>query len=123
VDIALGAMGTPYQWGGNDGNGFDCSGLIQYAYGRAGLSVPRRSIDQAAVGREVGRAESELRPGDILAFSANPGGPVSHVGLYVGQGRFIHSASSGVRISGLSATDPSGQWWFQRWITTRRVAE
>jgi cell wall-associated NlpC family hydrolase len=123
VDFALGAMGTPYQWGGTGGNGFDCSGLIQFAYAKAGVSVPRRSVDQAAFGREVGQAGSELRPGDILVFSANPGGGASHVGLYVGDGRFIHSASQGVQISELSATDPTGQWWLQRWISTRRVIE
>ena len=123
ADFALGAMGTPYQWGGSGTNGFDCSGLIQFAYGRAGSSVPRRSADQAVIGREVGRTVSALRPGDILVFRANPGGPVSHVGLYLGDNRFIHSASLGVQISGLSATDPGGKWWFQRWISTRRVTE
>ena len=123
VEFALGAMGTPYQWGGSGGNGFDCSGLIQFAYGKAGLSVPRQTADQATIGREVGRTESELRPGDILVFSANPGGGVSHVGLYVGSGRFIHSGSQGVQISGLSATDPTGQWWVERWISARRVIE
>ena len=123
VEFALGAMGTPYQWGGSGGNGFDCSGLIQFAYGKAGLSVPRQSADQATIGREVGGTESELRPGDILVFSANPGGGVSHVGLYVGSGQFIHSGSQGVQISGLSATDPTGQWWVERWISTRRVFE
>ena len=123
ADFALGAMGTPYQWGGSGANGFDCSGLIQFAYGKAGRPVPRRSADQAASGREVGRTVSELRPGDILVFSANPGGLVSHVGLYLGDNQFIHSGSPGVQISGLSTADPIGQWWFQRWISTRRVIE
>lgn len=123
VEFAIGAMGTPYLWGGTDANGFDCSGLIQSAYGRAGLSLPRRSVDQAAAGSEVGRTGSALRPGDILVFSGEPGGGVSHVGLYVGNGNFIHSTARGVRISGLSPTDPAGKWWFQRWISTRRVAD
>ncbi len=123
VDAAISAMGTPYQWGGSDENGFDCSGLIQYAYGKVGVSVPRRSIDQAAAGREVGRVEADLEAGDILGFSANPGGGVSHVGLYLGDGRFIHSGSQGVQISRLAATDPQGRWWFERWVTSRRVAE
>lgn len=123
ADFALGAMGTPYQWGGSGANGFDCSGLIQFAYGKAGRPVPRRSVDQATTGREVGRTPSELRPGDILVFSANPGGLASHVGLYLGDNQFIHSGSQGVQISGLSPADPIGQWWFQRWISTRRVIE
>lgn len=123
VEFALNAMGTPYQWGGSGGNGFDCSGLIQFAYGKAGVSLPRRSVDQAATGHGVGRSQSDLRAGDVLVFSADPGGPVSHVGLYIGDGRFIHSASGGVQISELSTADPIGQWWFQRWISTRRVIE
>lgn len=123
VEIAISAMGTPYQWGGSNENGFDCSGLIQYAFGQVGLSVPRRSIDQAAAGREVGRVEANLQAGDILGFSATPGGGLSHVGLYVGNGQFIHSGSGGVQISRLSAADPQGRWWFARWTTSRRVAE
>ncbi len=123
AEYATEAMGTPYQWGGTGGNGFDCSGLIQFAYARAGISLPRRSVDQAESGREVGRALDELHTGDILVFSATPGGATSHVGLYLGQGRFIHSASDGVRISELSSTDPAGRWWFQRWTSTRRVIE
>ncbi len=123
ADYAMEAMGTPYQWGGTGGNGFDCSGLIQFAYRRAGMALPRRSVDQATSGREVGRALAELQAGDILVFSATPGGAISHVGLYLGRGRFIHSASRGVRISGLSAEDPDGQWWFQRWTSTRRLNE
>ncbi len=123
ADFAMEAMGTPYRWGGTGENGFDCSGLIQFAYGRAGITLPRRSVDQAASGREVGRVLTELRAGDILVFGAVPGGSPSHVGLYLGQGRFIHSAPQGVRTSELSSADPDGQWWFQRWTSTRRVID
>ncbi len=121
VNAALDAMGTPYRWGGTDANGFDCSGLIVYAYAQVGLELPRRSVDQARAGRPVIPQVTDLAPGDILAFSATVGGAVSHVGLYLGDGRFVHSASSGVRISRLSMDDPDGRWWYERWIAARRV--
>ncbi|MBP2647740.1 MAG: pgdS 3 [Gemmatimonadetes bacterium] len=74
---------------------------------------------------EVERSLEALAPGDILTFSGQPGGSrVSHVGLYLGDGRFIHSSSSkGVMESTLSASDPNGQWWFVRWVGARRVIE
>ena len=124
VAAATAAMGTPYVWGGTGGadGGFDCSGLIQYAYGTQGISLPRVSRDQAKVGRKIGKKLDGLRPGDILSFSTR-GGPVTHVGLYVGGGQFIHSASRGVQLSRLSAADPYGGWWWKRWVGVRRVLE
>jgi len=124
VAAATAAMGTPYVWGGTgeDDGGFDCSGLIQYAYGTQSISLPRVSRDQAKVGRKVAKNIDDLRPGDILTFSTR-GGPVTHVGLYVGDGQFIHSASQGVQLSLLSAEDPYGRWWFKRWVGVRRVLE
>lgn len=121
VETALAVRGTPYRWGGSDTNGFDCSGLIQYAYGNAGLQLPRRSVEQAASGRSVGTDVARLAPGDILVFGREPGGPVTHVGLYVGDGRFIHSATGGTQISRLAADDPAGRWWFARWNDSRRL--
>ncbi len=122
LETALEAMGTPYKWGGSgeaDG-GFDCSGLIQYAYGQHGIALPRRSADQAGQGSRVDKRLDALRPGDILTFS-NGGGRVTHVGLYLGDGRFIHSANDGVQVSLLSADDPYGRWWWRRWVGARRV--
>lgn len=121
VATALAAMGTPYRWGGTGADGFDCSGLVQYAYAEHGITVPRRSVEQARVGSEVNREIATLMPGDILTFSAAPGGAVSHVGMYVGEGQFIHSASSGVRVGRLSAADATGKWWWDRWLGARRV--
>jgi cell wall-associated NlpC family hydrolase len=121
VGTALTVMGTPYRWGGTGADGFDCSGLIQFAYAQHGISLARRSVEQAQAGTEVSRELSALAPGDILTFSSEPGGPVQHVGLYVGEGRFIHSARGGVQISELSAADPVGKWWFDRWAGARRV--
>jgi cell wall-associated NlpC family hydrolase len=122
VATAAEAMGRPYQYGGTgeDGAGFDCSGLIQFAFGEHGVSLPRRSVDQAREGSKVDRRLSLLRPADLLTFS-NRGGPVTHVGLYIGGGQFIHSATRGVQVSILSADDPYGRWWYQRWVGVRRI--
>lgn len=118
------AIGTRYQLGGEGeaGDGFDCSGLIQYAYAEHGIEIPRRSVDQARAGREIGRDRDDLRPGDILTF-ATSGTRVSHVGMYIGNGRFIHSASRGVRVSLLDDDDPDGRYWLQRWVGSRRILE
>jgi cell wall-associated NlpC family hydrolase len=122
IATATEAMGRPYEFGGTGAgeDGFDCSGLIQYAYGKHGIQLPRRSVEQAREGRKVERKLNLLAPADILAFS-NRGGPVTHVGMYIGDGRFIHSATRGVQVSVLSAEDPYGRWWYKRWVGVRRV--
>jgi cell wall-associated NlpC family hydrolase len=124
VATANDVMGRPYRFGGTgaDGGGFDCSGLIQYAYGQHGITLPRRSVDQAREGRKIPRNPAMLLPGDVLTFS-NTGGPVTHVGLYVGERRFIHSATRGVQVSTLSEDDPYGRWWYHRWVGVRRILE
>ena len=122
IATATDAMGRPYEYGGTgaDGEGFDCSGLIQYAFRKHGIALPRRSVEQAKEGSKVERSFKLLAPADILTFS-NRGGQVTHVGLYIGGGRFIHSATRGVQISTLSAQDPYGRWWYKRWVGVRRI--
>jgi cell wall-associated NlpC family hydrolase len=122
LGTALDAMGTPYKWGGTgeaDG-GFDCSGLIQYAYAQHGITLPRRSADQALQGAKVDKRPEALLPGDILTFS-NGGGRITHVGLYLGDGKFIHSANDGVQVSLLNSEDVYGRWWWRRWVGARRI--
>lgn len=118
VQVALEYLGTPYEWGGTDANGFDCSGLIRFAYARNGIQLPRVSSAQLREGWSVEPTFGSLRPGDILGFAARPGGKTSHVGLYVGGGDFIHSSSSGVRISTLS-----NRYWREHLVAARRIAE
>ncbi len=122
VATATDAMGRPYEYGGTgaDGEGFDCSGLIQYAYGKYGIALPRVSADQAKEGKKIPRNVQDLAPGDLLTFS-NDGGRVTHVGMYLGDGRFVHSASRGVQVSVLSDADPYGRWWYTRWVGARRI--
>jgi cell wall-associated NlpC family hydrolase len=95
-------LGTPYDWGGSSPRtGFDCSGLVQFAFAQVGVHLPRVAADQFHAGIPVARGD--LEPGDAVFF-ANPGGEVHHVGLYIGDGRFINAPESGqdVRIDSLS---------------------
>src|SRR3954451_22004814 len=89
VSTALAQVGDPYVWAAAGPNSFDCSGLVQYAYASAGISLPHSSKGQASMGRAVGRAD--LQPGDVLAFYS----PVSHVGIYIGNGQMVHAPTSG----------------------------
>jgi cell wall-associated NlpC family hydrolase len=116
VETALEAIGTPYQWGGTDANGFDCSGLIRYAYAEFGIDLPRISGDQLRMGSHVDLRLGALRPGDVLGFSVTIDGEATHVGLYVGDGQFIHSSTRGVRVSNLR--EP---YWQQHFIAARRM--
>ena len=121
VQTALEVLGSPYQWGGTAENGFDCSGLVQYAYARHGIRLPRTSRAQSQAGTPIAVDLDSLQAGDILTFAARPGGAVTHVGMYVGDGKFIHSSSTGVKLSRLSSTDPDGAYWIPRWVGVRRV--
>jgi cell wall-associated NlpC family hydrolase len=118
VDVALASIGTPYEWGGTDANGFDCSGLIQFAYEKVGVPLPRNSGAQIRSGAAVPAERARLRPGDVLGFSAGRSGTTDHVGLYVGADEFIHSSSSGVRISNLR-----NPYWRARLVAARRIVE
>jgi cell wall-associated NlpC family hydrolase len=114
VQTALGVasqqLGTPYRWGGSSpATGFDCSGLVQYAYAQAGVQLPRVAADQFDVGTPVSR--DQLQPGDIVFFQ-DPSGDVHHEGIYVGGGRFLHAPHTGdvVKISSLSEPYYAGQF-------------
>jgi cell wall-associated NlpC family hydrolase len=97
VSYAYQKLGSPYVWGATGPNAFDCSGLVQAAYRSAGVSLPRTTYSQIDAGRRVSR--SELLPGDLVFFYAG----ISHVGIYVGNGRMIHAPnpSAPVRVAPL----------------------
>lgn len=101
VAHALAMTGQPYRWGGTQPGGFDCSGLVTYAYRQAGFSLPRRAIDQAEQARRL--PPQALAPGDLLFFRVD--GAIAHVGIYMGDGRMVHAPGSGkvVRIDAIDA--------------------
>jgi cell wall-associated NlpC family hydrolase len=111
VALARRELGVPYVWGGESPSGFDCSGLVAYVYGRLGVRLPRVASDQYRAGRHVSR--SMLRPGDLVFFHG-----LGHVGIYTGEGRFIHAPHTGdvVRISTLSG------WYDETYAGASRVA-
>ncbi len=96
VETAKRYLGVPYRYGGETPDGFDCSGFVMYVYDRNGLRLPRATVEQYRAGRQVSRRAT--RPGDLVFFAIH-GGRISHVGIYAGNGRFIHAPSSGKRVS------------------------
>jgi len=113
---AMSLLGTPYVWGGESTDGFDCSGLVGYVYRSVlGMELPRVSRQMATTGQAVDR--SALAPGDLVFFGLR--GRVTHVGIYVGEGRFLHAPSRGkdVRVDSLASS-----YWSGRYLQGRRVA-
>jgi cell wall-associated NlpC family hydrolase len=94
--VAASLVGKPYQFGGADAAGFDCSGLALYAHERVGLSIPRTAVAQRRAARPVPLAQ--LAPGDLVFFHIRARG-VDHVGIYAGEGRFIHAPRAGQAVA------------------------
>jgi cell wall-associated NlpC family hydrolase len=100
--VALDQVGVRYRYGGNGPQGFDCSGLVHYAYAQAGVAVPRTTGQLWAAADDVDRGD--LRAGDILFFRIE--GKMSHVGMYLGERRFVHAPQSGRSVSVASLDAP-----------------
>ena len=115
---AMGLLGVPYKWGGNTTEtGFDCSGLVVSVYQQSiGLLLPRKAEQQAAATETIDK--TELQPGDLVFFNTMRRA-FSHVGIYVGNGKFIHAprAGSEVRLESMGSS-----YWLQRFDGARRVA-
>lgn len=90
VFTALQMVGVPYRWGGQGPEGFDCSGLVLYSYNNAGLVMPRTSREQFRATAPI--RLNEITPGDLVFFNTSE--DASHVGIYVGEGRFVHAPAS-----------------------------
>jgi cell wall-associated NlpC family hydrolase len=114
---AMGLLGVPYKRGGtSEEKGFDCSGFVRYMYEKSvGLVLPRRAEEQAKVTEEISR--SELKPGDLVFFNTLKR-TFSHVGIYVGDGKFIHAPRPGKAVR---VDDMREAYWQQRFNGARRV--
>lgn len=117
---AIALVGTPYRWGGNtpDG-GFDCSGLVDYIYrNAAGLALPHSSREMSQMSGGRVREMTELMSGDLVFFGGSTG--ISHVGVYVGKGRFVHAPNSGgtVRLD-----DIDGPYWRDHFEFGKRLLD
>jgi cell wall-associated NlpC family hydrolase len=117
VMTAMGFLGVPYRRGGNDADtGFDCSGFVRSMYERTiGLVLPRLAKDQAAATQPIDK--QELQPGDLVFFNTMRRA-FSHVGIYVGDGKFIHSPKPGAQVR---VEDMQKSYWSRRFDGARRV--
>lgn len=113
VSRALSLQGIPYVFGGTSRNGFDCSGFTQYVFKASGVSLPRTSFAQFEAGSSV--SKDQLQPGDLVFFNTYAAG-ASHVGIYVGGGRFVHASDNGVTTTSLSES-----YYANRYRGARRV--
>lgn len=108
-------IGVPYLWGGTTPKGFDCSGYVQYVLRQSGISLPRTTTEQYKVGTYV--SKSNLQPGDLVFLQNTYRKGISHVGIYIGDGKMIHASSSkGVTISNLSSS-----YYVEHYYGARRV--
>lgn len=110
VGYAKKFLGVPYVYGGSTPRGFDCSGFVRYVYAHFGVALPHSSYAQFGDGHGVQRRS--LRPGDLVFFDA-----VGHVGIYIGNGRFIHAPHTGTRVS----IEKFGGWYSARFSGARRL--
>jgi cell wall-associated NlpC family hydrolase len=111
VSVALSQLGTPYVWGGGAPGGFDCSGLVMWAYAQVGVSLAHSSYAQYGAGVPV--SKDQLAPGDLVFFDG-----LGHVGIYIGNGQFVHAPHTGdvVKISSLSDS-----WYASTYVGARRI--
>ncbi|HEV8460841.1 MAG TPA: NlpC/P60 family protein [Gaiellaceae bacterium] len=111
VGVALSQLGTPYVWAGSAPGGFDCSGLVMWAYAQVGVSLPHSSYAQYGMGVPVSR--DQLQPGDLVFFDG-----LGHVGIYIGGDQFVHAPHTGdvVKISSLSES-----WYAATYVGARRI--
>lgn len=118
LQYAQGMQGTPYRWGHSSRSGTDCSGFTLQVLGHEGVKMPRTAAEQSHKGQHVDG--SNLKPGDLVFFHTSRGSRISHVGIYVGSGKFIHASSGGGKVQVNSLTEG---YYKKRLATARRVVK
>lgn len=113
ISVAKSNLGVKYKWAGNTPSGFDCSGLVNYSFGKAGVNLPRTAGEMFNVGTKV----TSYQPGDLLFYATSGGRKVTHVAIYIGNGQMIHSATS----NGVSITSINNSYWKPRFIGAKRL--
>lgn len=120
VELAKQQLGKKYVWGGNGPKTFDCSGLTKYVYGKVGVTLERVSYNQATQGIKVDK--SKLQIGDLVFFSginaSSSSTKISHVGIYIGNGEFLHAANSS---RGVVIDELNSDYYKKHFVTARRV--
>jgi cell wall-associated NlpC family hydrolase len=111
VGIAMQYLGTPYVWGGASPGGFDCSGFVMFVYAQVGVSLPHHAADQFNYGVPVSR--DQLEPGDLVFFDG-----LGHVGIYIGNGEFVHAPHTGDVVKISSLNEP---WYAATYVGARRL--
>ncbi|HET9133884.1 MAG TPA: C40 family peptidase [Gemmatimonadales bacterium] len=118
VQLAKSQVGAKYRLGASaPGKAFDCSGLVQWVMANFDVEMPRTSREQAKVGVEIPKDPSQLKPGDLLYFGN--GRVVDHIGIYVGEGKYVHAARKGKGV--VEAPLPTGRWATRWWKGVRRL--
>ena len=113
-------IGVPYVWGGSTPDGFDCSGFVQYVYRKHGVPLPRTSRQMAHAGSRITPSISDLREGDLMLFGGRDG-VISHVALYAGRNRILHSSSSGHGVGFDDLSSKRGAYFTSHLVAARRV--
>jgi cell wall-associated NlpC family hydrolase len=121
VSVVRNQIGTRYVMGGTSPkSGFDCSGLVRYVMSALHVSLPRTAAQQARAGLALGRDSTRLRPGDLLTFGRTRDGSVSHIGIYIGNGRYVHASSVAGRVIE-SPLDRPASPLIKKWHGSQRV--
>jgi len=115
LDTACSFLNSPYRWGGNSYAGIDCSGLVKKSFSSVGITLPRTSREQARLGDPV--SLSDLLPGDLIFFKRKNRGSISHVAIYVGDGKMIHATRKGGKVVLDSVENP---FLTSRYVMTAR---
>jgi cell wall-associated NlpC family hydrolase len=114
VSKAYEFLGRPYVWGASGPRAFDCSGFTSYVYSSFGVSLPHKASSQAGIGQTVSR--NSLQAGDLVFF--NTTGGISHVGIYIGSGQFIHASSGSDKVT---VSELSSSYYSTRFVTAKRM--